>query len=320
MPDQATQKPRYQVIDGRVVDVNQASPNKVADQPPKWQRAARLMRLDKPVGILLLLWPTLAALFLAAEAVPSVRLLIVFTLGVVLTRSAGCVINDYADRWLDARVQRTQNRVLASNQLSATFALKLFLGLMLAAFALVCLTNTWTIAWSLFALLIACAYPYCKRYTYYPQAVLGLAFSVGILMAFSAYQKWPTPAGWLLFCGNVLWTMGYDTVYAMIDREDDLQAGAKSTAILFGELDLIAIGVLYALAVLCFALMGLRAAFHWPFYLGLAGFSALCAWQIWHARTRAGDKCFQAFLSNQYAGLALFLGTFAGLMFTSSPN
>jgi 4-hydroxybenzoate polyprenyltransferase len=316
-PQQSPPKPHYQLVNGLVVDVNQTAPKA---RESTLLLALRLMRFDRPVGFLLLLWPTLAALFLAAKGMPSVKLLLVFTLGVVLTRAAGCVINDYADRWLDTQVERTRDRVLASGALSAKFALLLFAALMLIAFGLVCLTNATTIGLSVIALLIACAYPYCKRFTYYPQAVLGLAFSMGIPMAFSAHDQIPNAAGWLLFCGNFLWTLAYDTLYAMVDRDDDLQAGAKSTAILFGELDIAAVGTLHAMAAICFGLAGLRAELAWPFYVGVLTFVICVGWQIQLALQRTRNAYFQAFGLNQYAGLALFLGLLIALSFTSSPN
>jgi 4-hydroxybenzoate polyprenyltransferase len=232
---------------------------------------------------------------------------------VVLTRSAGCVINDYADRWLDAHVARTKTRPLASGKLSGGVALALFTGLMLLAFLLELLTNRNTVYLSIVALLIATIYPYCKRYTYYPQMVLGIAFSMGIPMAFTALDKTPDAVAWLLFCGNCLWTLAYDTLYAMVDREDDLKVGAKSTAILFGELDIIAVAILHGLALLAFVLMGLRAELHWPFFAALVVVLLLIAWQIRLAMTRNTAAYFQAFRANQWLGLALFAGVWAGL-------
>jgi 4-hydroxybenzoate polyprenyltransferase len=310
---QAPTRPNYQLIDGRVVDVNQTG-NRAASQPRAILAAFKLMRLDRPVGILLLLMPTLAALWLAAEAVPPMPTLAIFALGVVLTRSAGCVINDYADRWLDHSVARTQNRVLVTGAISGRSALILFGALMLAAFALVLLTNTTTVWLSVLALLIATLYPYCKRHTYYPQAVLGLAFSMGIPMAYTALGKTPDAVAWLLFCGNFLWTMAYDTLYAMVDRDDDIQAGAKSTAILFGELDIAAVSVLHVCALLSFALIGPRAALQWPFYAALGLCALLVAAQIKLALSRDTNAYFQAFKLNQWQGMALFFGIWLGII------
>lgn len=271
------------------------------------------MRLDRPVGILLLLWPTLCALFLANQGMPPLSLLIIFSLGVFLTRSAGCVINDYADRWLDGQVERTKARPLARGALSGKAALLLFAALMLMAFGLVCLTNRDTILLAVGALAITVLYPYCKRYTYYPQAVLGAAFSMGIPMAFSASEQALGAPVWLLFCGNFLWTLAYDTLYGMVDREDDLQAGAKSTAILFGEMDIAAVAVLHSCALLSFLLLGLRSELNWPFFAGLGVCAALMAWQIAAAIKRSRESYFFAFKLNQWVGLALFLGVYFGL-------
>lgn len=281
---------------------------------PNWGALARLMRLDRPIGIFLLLWPTLAGLWLAAGGVPPVKLLVIFTLGVVLTRSAGCVINDYADRWLDGSVARTANRPLATGEISGSQALVLFVALMLAAFFLVLFTNQITIALSLLALLIAVGYPYAKRHTYYPQVILGLAFSMGIPMAYTALERVPDAAAWLLCCANIFWILVYDTLYAMVDRDDDIAAGAKSTAILFGELDLIAIGILQLLAWLSFALVGLRAELSWPYWLALGVIAGLFAYQLLISRKRDPAGCFTAFLHNQWVGAALFGGVVAALM------
>jgi 4-hydroxybenzoate polyprenyltransferase len=309
------QRPNYQVVLGpkgpQVVDINRATP--ATERPSMLKSIIQLMRLDRPVGILLLLWPTLTALWLAARGIPESLILFIFIAGVVLTRSAGCVINDYADRWLDGHVERTKNRPLASGEISGSVALALFTGLMLMAFLLELLTNRNTVYLSVVALLIATIYPYCKRYTYYPQMVLGIAFSMGIPMAFTALDKTPDAVAWLLFCGNCLWTLAYDTLYAMVDREDDLKVGAKSTAILFGELDIFAVAILHAFALLAFVLMGLRAELHWPFFAALAIVLLLMSWQIRLAMTRSTAAYFQAFRANQWLGLALFAGVWAGL-------
>lgn len=306
-------RPNYQLIEGRIVDVNLTAKDQNSAQQHAVLSALKLMRLDRPVGILLLLMPTLAALWLAAKGMPPLPILAIFVLGVVLTRSAGCVINDYADRWLDRSVERTQNRVLVSGALRGRTALILFAVLMLAAFALVLQTNATTIWLSVMALVIATIYPYCKRHTYYPQVVLGIAFSMGIPMAYTALAKTPDASAWLLFCGNCLWTLAYDTLYAMVDRDDDILAGSKSTAILFGDLDIAAVAILLTSAIFSFALIGPRAELQWPFYAALGICAMLAALQITLALKRDKSAYFQAFKLNQWLGMALFGGVFLGL-------
>jgi 4-hydroxybenzoate polyprenyltransferase len=236
------------------------------------------------------------------------RVFVIFMLGVWLTRSAGCVINDYADRWLDPQVARTRSRPLATGAVSPREALAVFAAMMLTAFVLVLFTNRLTIYLSVVAVLLAASYPFLKRYTYLPQAYLGLAFGWGIPMAFAAIQGTVPPLAWLLFLGNLLWTTGYDTWYAMVDREDDLRAGAKSTAILFGDADLIAQGVLYGGFVLTMFLLGQRAGLGVNYLVGLAVACGFIAWQFVVARDRRPENCFRAFLANQWVGLTLFLG------------
>ena len=279
-----------------------------ARPPSRWSAYARLMRLDKPIGILLLLWPTLWALWLAAKGIPAYGTLAIFVAGVVLTRSAGCVINDYADRWLDPNVERTKQRPLASGEVGATEALTLFVVLMLVAFVLVLLTNRLTVYLSLAAAALAVSYPYMKRLIWFPQVVLGAAFSMSIPMAWTAIQGAIEPIAVLLFCANLLWTTAYDTLYAMVDRDDDIEAGARSTAILFGDLDLIATGILHGSALATLALVGHRAELGWPFYAGLGVAALLVAWQLWSARERERDACFRAFLNNNWVGAAVFAG------------
>jgi 4-hydroxybenzoate polyprenyltransferase len=311
-------RPNYQLVQGPngpvVVDINSLASESAPSSVSTWWSLIVLMRLNRPVGIILLLMPTLAALLLAARAAgqggPSWRLWLIFTLGVVLTRSAGCVINDYADRWLDGQVARTKNRPLARGALSGKTALLLFAALMACAFLLVLQTNAATVWLSVAALAIATLYPYCKRFTYYPQAVLGVAFSMGIPMAYTACGQTPDASAWLLFLGNCLWTLAYDTLYAMVDRDDDLAAGAKSTAILFGELDIAAVAILHAMALLSFALIGSRAELAWPYFAALALAAGFMCWQIMCARTRVEAAYFQAFKLNQWVGLALFLGIY----------
>jgi 4-hydroxybenzoate polyprenyltransferase len=267
-----------------------------------------LMRADKPVGVLLLLWPTWWALWLASEGIPAWKTLFIFTAGVWLTRSAGCIVNDYADRWLDGQVKRTQHRPLASGTVSSPEAIILFLLLMLLAFALVCFTNTLTIGMSVVAVFLASSYPFLKRYTYLPQLYLGLAFGWGIPMAFTAIQGETPAIAWLLFSANLLWTTAYDTWYAMVDRDDDIRAGAKSTAILFGDADLIAQSVLYLGFLLAMVLLGRKAELGINYFLSLLVAAGFIAWQFSRAKTRGREDCFAAFLNNQWVGCIIFIG------------
>src|SRR5436190_9046165 len=246
----------------------------------------RLVRGDRPVGVLLLLWPTAWALWLAAGGPPPWRLIVVFAGGVWLTRSAGCVINDYADRWLDPQVARTRDRPLATGAVAPREALLLFVVLMLLALLLVSFTNRLTIAMSAAGVVLAATYPFLKRYTYLPQVWLGLAFGWGIPMAFAAVQGTVPPVAWLLFLGNLLWTTGYDTWYAMVDRDDDIRMGARSTAILFGDADLVALAVLYAGFFVTMALLGRQAGLGVDYAVGLAVAAGFAGWQFVVGRTR----------------------------------
>ena len=279
---------------------------------PHWRDRLRqywaLVRGDRPIGWLLLLWPTWWALWIAAEGVPPLWTLVVFSAGVWLTRSAGCVINDYADRWLDPQVERTKDRPLASGAVRGREALLLFAALMLVAFALVLTMNRLTVLMSVVGVALAASYPYLKRYTYLPQVYLGVAFGWAIPMAFAAVQGTVPPLGWVLFVANIFWTTAYDTWYAMVDREDDIRAGSKSTAILFGDLDLVAQGVLYALAFTAMALVGREAGLGPNFWLGLAIAAGLVVWEFVIARHRERAACFRAFLHNQWVGMAIFAG------------
>ncbi len=279
---------------------------------PRWrERLAQywmLVRGDRPIGWLLLLWPTWWALWLAAGGVPPLWPWFVFTAGVWLTRSAGCVINDYADRWLDPQVARTRDRPLATGAVSGREALAVFAALMLVAFALVLTLNRLTVLLSVVGVFLAASYPYLKRYTYLPQVYLGLAFGWGIPMAFAALTGAVPPVAWVLYVANVFWATAYDTWYAMVDRDDDLRMGAKSTAILFGDLDLAAIGVLYALMFGALALVGRQAALG-PFYWGGLGVAALLVvYEFAIARQRDRDGCFRAFLHNHWVGAVVFAG------------
>ncbi len=268
----------------------------------------RLVRGDRPIGWLLLLWPTWWGLWLAAGGLPPWWPLLVFTLGVWLTRSAGCVINDYADRWLDPQVERTQARPLATGAVSGREALAVFAVLMLAAFALVLTLNRLTVWLSVIGVVLAMTYPYLKRYTYLPQVYLGMAFGWGIPMAFAAIRGEVPPVAWLLYGANILWSTAYDTWYAMVDRDDDIRMGAKSTAILFGEVDLLAQGVLYALFFFALWLVGRQAALGVYYWSGVGVAALLVAYQFVIARRRDRDACFRAFLHNHWVGMAVFAG------------
>jgi 4-hydroxybenzoate polyprenyltransferase len=268
-----------------------------------------LMRMDRPVGALLLLWPTWWALWFAANDFPPLGPLVVFTLGVFVMRSAGCVINDYADHgWLDANVERTRGRPMAAGRVSKKEALWLFAGLLAFAFALVLFTNALTIKLSFAGAALAAIYPFTKRVTHLAQVVLGAAFGWSIPMAFAAVTNALPPLCWLLFLANVLFSVVYDTEYAMIDRDEDLRVGAKSTAILFGDADRVIIGVLMATFLLAMLLAGSRAALHWPYFVALAAAAGLFGWQQWLIRERGRDACFTAFRNNNLVGLAIWLG------------
>lgn len=268
-----------------------------------------LMRLDRPVGALLLLWPTWWALWLAADGFPPPHLLLIFTLGVFLMRSAGCVINDYADHdWLDNRVKRTTARPMAAGRVSRAQALKLFAALLGAAFVLVLFTNTLTIKLSLVGAVLAAIYPFSKRVTHLAQVVLGAAFGWSIPMAFAAVGETLPPLAWLLFLANVLFSVVYDTQYAMVDRDDDLHAGAKSTAILFGDADRVIVGMLMVTFLLAMVLVGRSAMLAWPYGVALVGSAALFGYQQWLMRHRDRDACLAAFRNNNWVGLLLWLG------------
>lgn len=287
---------------------------RAAEPPGRWRLYWKLMRADRPIGTLLLLWPTWWALWLAADGLPPLWTLLVFSAGVWLTRSAGCVINDYADRWLDPHVERTRDRPLASGAVSGREALWLFAALMVVAFALVLTMNRLTIALSFVGLFLAASYPYLKRYTYLPQVYLGMAFGWSIPMAFAAVQGTVPPLAWLLYAANILWSTAYDTWYAMVDREDDLKMGSRSTAILFGDMDLVAQGVLYGLMFLALALVGARAQLGPWYWLGLAVAAVLVAYEFVLARRRERGPCFRAFLHNNWVGMAVFAGLAAAVM------
>lgn len=268
----------------------------------------QLMRLDKPIGILLLLWPTLWSLWLAAEGVPSMKNLVIFVLGCVLMRSAGCVINDYADRDFDKHVARTRERPITAGRVEPFDALLLFAILCLLALVLVLQTNALTIQLAFGAVALTTLYPYCKRHTHLPQIVLGAAFAWAIPMAWAAEKGAVALPVWLLYCAAVLWTLVYDTFYAMVDREDDLKIGIRSTAILFGDADRAITGVLQGLVILSLLLVGQKCHLHWPFYLSLLVACMLFGWQQYLIRQREPAACFRAFLHNHWVGMAVFVG------------
>ncbi|WP_222889030.1 4-hydroxybenzoate octaprenyltransferase [Enterobacter sp. C2] len=268
----------------------------------------RLMRTDKPIGALLLLWPTLWALWVATPGVPPLGILVVFIAGVWLMRAAGCVVNDYADRKFDGHVKRTANRPLPSGAVSEKEARNLFVVLVLLAFVLVLTLNLMTILLSVAALALAWTYPFMKRYTHLPQVVLGAAFGWSIPMAFAAVSESVPLSCWLMFFANILWAVAYDTLYAMVDRDDDVKIGIKSTAILFGRHDKLIVGILQVLVLVLMAAVGWLNGLGWAFYASIAVAGALFIWQQKMIVHRDRDACFKAFLNNNYVGLALFVG------------
>ena len=274
----------------------------------------RLMRADKPIGIYLLLWPAIWALWIAAQGTPPWSILLVFVAGVVVMRSAGCVINDYADRKVDGSVARTANRPLAAGEISEKEALGLFVLLVLLAFALVLSLNWQTIVLSFGALILASIYPFMKRYTHLPQVVLGAAFGWSIPMAFMAITGQVVWQAWLLFLANICWTTAYDTQYAMVDREDDLKVGVKSTAILFGHYDRLIIAILQLLSLMLILAVSINQQLGWPIYLALTVSSGLFTYQQGLIRQRQPEACFQAFLNNNYVGLVIALGIIGHLL------
>ena len=269
---------------------------------------AILMRLNRPIGIYLLLWPTLWALMIAGEGKPDTRILLIFIAGVVLMRSAGCVINDYFDRDFDRHVSRTRNRPLTSGRVSTREALLLFGALCLLALILVLQLNRLTIMLSAVGALLAIIYPYMKRVTNLPQVVLGAAFGWSVPMAFAAQTGTVPQIAWLMFTATVLWTTAYDTMYAMVDRQDDIALGLKSTAILFGDADRAVIGGLQLCVLVCLLMIGYQAALGLYYYAGVALAAGLAVYQQRLIRFQERDGCFRAFLNNHWLGLAVFLG------------
>jgi 4-hydroxybenzoate polyprenyltransferase len=278
----------------------------------RWREYTRLMRLHRPIGIFLLLWPTLWGLWIAAEGRPDPLVLAVFVAGVVLMRSAGCVVNDLADRRFDPHVDRTRDRPLAAGTVSPKEAVALFVVLSLTAFGLVLLTNALTVALSVPAVALAATYPFMKRFHHFPQVHLGAAFGWAVPMAFAAQTgTWPPPVAWLLLLVVVLWAVAYDTLYAMVDREDDLRIGVKSTAILFATADRAVVGALHAAVIALLLVLGPQVGLRAPYYAGLVVAAGLAVYQQWLIRDRDPRQCFRAFLSNNWLGAAVFAGIFA---------
>lgn len=273
-----------------------------------WRAYMQLTRMDKPIGIYLLLWPTIWALVIAAGGLPDLGISLIFIAGVVLMRSAGCIINDYADRKVDGSVKRTNQRPLVAGTVTEKEALQLFALLVGISFLLVLLLNWQTIALSVVALLLAASYPFMKRYTHMPQAVLGAAFGWGIPMVFAATLGYVPIEGWLLFIANLAWTIAYDTYYAMVDRDDDLIVGIKSSAILFGKNDRLIIGLLQLFTLGVLGSIAVSLNYGWPVYVALVACAVLFAIQSYETRDRGRMACFKAFLDNHYVGLVFAVG------------
>ena len=268
----------------------------------------RLMRFDKPIGILLLLWPALWALWIAGNGHPSTKAILAIALGTVLMRAAGCVINDYADRDFDPHVERTRLRPIAAGEVSPREALWLFVGLTLTAFLLVLQLNTLSIALSFPGAFLAASYPFTKRLTHLPQAYLGIAFGWAVPMAFAAEMDQIPADAWVLFAATAIWALIYDTMYAMVDRDDDLRIGVKSTAILFGKMDRLIMGILQVLMLGLLFQAGQNAGLGSPYHGGLLGGLGFFGYQQWLIRKREKAPCFRAFLNNNWFGASIFIG------------
>ncbi|MEP7276500.1 MAG: 4-hydroxybenzoate octaprenyltransferase [Betaproteobacteria bacterium] len=268
----------------------------------------RLLRLDKPIGTLLLLWPTLSALWFAASGTPRLSLVLIFVTGTLLMRSAGCAFNDWADRDFDAHVKRTADRPLAAGVIAPWEALAVGAALALVAFGLVLAINRATVLWSLPALAIAIAYPFFKRFFALPQAFLGVAFSFGIPMAYAAVHDRVPPMAWLLLLLNLFWVVAYDTEYAMVDRDDDRKVGIRTSALTFGRRDVVAVAFCYAIYLAGMAWVGVFLRMGSPYYAGLAVAFGIAIYHLWIIRGRERAACFRAFLGNHWLGLAVFAG------------
>lgn len=269
---------------------------------------AQLMRLDKPIGILLLLWPMLWGLWFAAQGLPDARILVIFVLGTVLMRSAGCVINDFADRKIDPHVERTKNRPMAAGRVSSKEALLLAAGLSICAFLLILPLNQLTILLSVPALFLAASYPFTKRFFAMPQAYLGIAFSFGIPMAFAAQTDSLPPIIWILMLANLFWVIAYDTEYAIVDKPDDLKIGIQTSAITFGRFDVLGVMVCHACFIVIMLIIGQTQQMNWAYYAGLSVAIGLIAYQYTLIRQRDRALCFKAFLHNNWVGMAVFAG------------
>ena len=276
----------------------------------KFKQYLLLIRLNRPIGIFLLLWPTLWGLWIASEGFPNTKILVVFLFGVFLMRSAGCILNDIIDKDFDKFVARTQNRPLASDKLSSIEAFIVAISLIFIAFLLVLTTNALTVQLSFVAIILAGTYPFLKRHTYLPQFFLGLTFGWSIPMAFAATTNSIPKIAWLLLIANILWAVVYDTIYAMIDREDDLKIGIKSTAILFDDADRFIIGLIQSLALIALIVIGQQASLNTIYYFSLIIGGCLFLYQLYLIRNRDPKKCMQAFLNNNWFGLVVFIGLF----------
>lgn len=300
-------------------DMNLSQVKAGSTPAPHWRERlalyAKLVRLNRPIGIFLLMWPALWALWIAGEGSPPWQVVLIFVAGVVLMRSAGCAINDFADRNLDGHVSRTRERPIAAGLVSPNEAIGVFIVLSLAAFVLVLFLSWQTVALSVVALALAVIYPFMKRFTHIPQLFLGAAFGWAVPMAFVAITGSIPPLAWLLFCATVLWALVYDTQYAMVDREDDLQVGIKSTAILFGPHDRLIVGLLQVLLLLMLGGVGYLADRGGWFFAGLTVAGALAVYHQYLMRDRLPAACFRAFLGNNYLGMALFVGLVADYAF-----
>lgn len=268
----------------------------------------RLMRLDKPIGILLLLWPTLWALLIAGNGYPDWKVVLIFTMGVVLMRSAGCVMNDIADRNYDGHVERTKNRPIVNGEVTVNEAMLLAASLSLSAFFLVCFLNAMTIFLSVVALFLAITYPLTKRFLAIPQAYLGIAFGFGIPMAFAAINAEVPSTAWLLLLANVFWAVAYDTEYAMVDRDDDVKIGIKSSALFFGRYDVLVVIVCYLMMLAILVYIGQLGHLNQFYYLALAIVLGLVIWQYQMIKERNKPKCFKAFLGNNWIGCLILIG------------
>ncbi len=290
------------------------TPSAPARAPTRLSLYLDLIRWDRPAGSYLLLWPTLSAMWIAAAGFPGWHLLIVFVLGTFLMRSAGCAVNDVADRDFDKHVKRTAQRPVTSGAVSTKEALLLGAALAFVAFLLVLTTSAVTVAWSVAALAVSIFYPFTKRFFSMPQAVLGVAFSFGIPMAFAAVQGEVPAVGWWLLLGNLCWVIAYDTEYAMVDRDDDLKIGIRTSGITLGRFDVAGVMAFYSLFIAIWGVLGAQLGLHWPFFTGLAVAAGVAAWHYTLIGTRSREGCFRAFRLNHWLGFAVFIGVVIDFM------